>query len=97
MNETQKKRIAALRGVTMLPGIPEKRFVRDMAARVDAGNDAPLTAKQDTWLSDLCWKYRKQIRGQQPPEAWPEFLPPERKGQQQQREKQGETHEKEQA
>jgi hypothetical protein len=62
-------RLQALAGVTMIPGIGSKRFVRDMQS-VEVG--APLSEKQQQFITSLAWRYRRQMPASLVPAANPE-------------------------
>lgn len=52
-------RAKALAALSYLPGSWDKRFTRDVAAIVNAGQ--PLTEKQMANVERLAWKYRRQL------------------------------------
>lgn len=64
MTELQKQAIRKLSKCTMMPGTWEKRFCRDMAAKLynDEQTNVPvtLTAKQDAALVALVHRFRRQ-------------------------------------
>lgn len=67
MAPEQLAMIAKLSGCSLIPGSPEKRFIR---ALTKATPDAELSDKQDIWLRILMYKYRRQTGfvGPRPPE-----------------------------
>lgn len=50
-------RIAALQGVTFLPGSPHKRFARDIG-QTDPRNFTPAQVRH---VAHLAWRYRRQM------------------------------------
>ena len=56
-NETLRQMLRHLQGVTMLPGSPDKRFVRDVWQR----DPATLTVKQKGYVRRLAFRYRRQL------------------------------------
>lgn len=61
MTPIQADRIRALARVSMLPGSPDKRFVRAMGRRLDIAPEKVLTTAQDAYLERLTYRYRRQI------------------------------------
>lgn len=59
MDDTQRQKVRELARCTFLPGSYQKRFVRDLEARVN--EDTPLTEKQAAYLDKLHHMYRNQI------------------------------------
>ena len=64
-------RIRELRFASMLPGSWDKRFVSDLAARIDKGDTSYLTPGQSHQLARLAWKYRRQIACEAAPREEP--------------------------
>ncbi|WP_029554809.1 hypothetical protein [Xanthobacter sp. 91] len=60
-------RIAALQGVTFLPGSPHKRFARDIG-RIDPRK---FTRAQVRHVEHLAWRYRRQMPAHLVPPADP--------------------------
>ncbi len=61
MDDIQKRRVVALKRVSMLPGTAAKRFVRCMAHMLSQEPEKPLTEKQNFYLTGLCWTFRRQL------------------------------------
>lgn len=61
MSNVEKQMAIALGGCTFPPGLPAKRFAREMSANARSENPKPLTDKQATWLRKLVQHYRRQI------------------------------------
>ena len=64
MRDDEKTMAIALAKCTFIPGIPTKRFARDMAERAHwpTGPDTvPLTPKQRKYLCEAVIKFRRQI------------------------------------
>lgn len=59
MTPEQSRAIAALQGVTFLPGCAPKRFARVMGY---APEDYELTPRQDKYLWWVTYRFRRQIR-----------------------------------
>ncbi len=71
MTEAQIKLATALGRVTYLPGIPAKRFARNMAAIAEHRPDLDLSEKQNAYMQRLAWRYRRQIPADLVPETQP--------------------------
>lgn len=56
-----RNRIAALASCRFLPGSAQKRFVRSMAAALSANPHLEPTPRQQAYLEDLAWHFRRQI------------------------------------
>ena len=63
-------RIRELRYVTMLPGTWDKKFVMDMAKRLES-DLSPLTERQSYQIERLAWKYRRRITASAVPRQEP--------------------------
>jgi hypothetical protein len=64
VNADEKTLAIALAKCTFVPGVPTKRFARDMAERAHwpSGPDTvPLTPKQRKYLCEAVIKFRRQI------------------------------------
>ncbi len=61
MTNDQKTMARSLVQVAMVPGIPTKRFARDMALRAEQAEPKPLTAAQAEYLRTAVIRYRKNI------------------------------------
>lgn len=61
MTEQQQKDFIRLAQCTFLPGSPQKRFVRDMAAIARNNPAYELSDRQSQWLDKLMHSYRKQL------------------------------------
>lgn len=61
MTEDQRRMAIALAQCTFVPGIGTKRFARDMAVRARIADSSPLTEKQDKYLRESVYKFRRQI------------------------------------
>lgn len=60
MTDQQKRWLRQLAGCTFLPGSYDKRFVRDLNARLAANPESELTEKQAAFLRKTAYRYRKQ-------------------------------------
>ena len=67
MTESERRMAKSLAVCRFIPGIPTKRFARDMAerARLEENGAEPkaLTEKQAKYLREAVWKFRRQIPG----------------------------------
>lgn len=61
MTEQQQKDFARLAQCTFLPGSPQKRFARDMAAIAKNNPTYELSDRQSQWLDKLMHNYRRQL------------------------------------
>jgi len=61
MTDDQRRMAFALAQCTFVPGVRTKRFARDMAARAEMADAQPLTEKQDKYLREAVYKFRRQI------------------------------------
>lgn len=52
----------ALGACTFVPGIATKRFARDMAFAAGRDDAKPLTEKQDKYLREAVYRFRRQIQ-----------------------------------
>ncbi|MEX2155097.1 MAG: hypothetical protein WD825_17260 [Gemmatimonadaceae bacterium] len=60
MTEDERRMARALAGVTMIPGIPSKRFAGDIASEA-ASASAQISERQANALRSLVHRYRRQI------------------------------------
>lgn len=69
----QASRIRCLATASMLPGCTEKKFIREMKARLDANGfeRRGMTPGQHLYLAKIAYKFRKQL----PPEVYPRSMP----------------------
>lgn len=67
MTATEIAAARALVRCTFLPGLPPKRFVRQMATAATNAPETPLTERQAAYLWRLVWSYRRQLG-----DAWAE-------------------------
>lgn len=72
MTPTERETAVALGRVTMVPGIPAKRFARSMAHQAEMYPNQPLTADQRKYLAILAWRYRRQLPSHLRPGMKPE-------------------------
>ncbi len=65
MNKLQRARIENLKHARMLPGGPEKAFLRSMSEKLKAWDERtdrrPLSIKQHRYLARLAYKFRRQM------------------------------------
>lgn len=61
MSNVEKQMAIAIGRCTFPPGLPAKRFAREMAANAQSESPKPLTERQATWLRKLVHNYRRQI------------------------------------
>ena len=61
MTDAQRRMAVSLSLCTFVPGIPTKRFARDMAFAAVHSPDVQLTEKQDKYLREAVIKFRRQI------------------------------------
>ena len=66
----------ALAACTYLPGTPQKRFARDLAA---GDPNRELTERQRHYMEILAWRMRRQMPKHLVPEREPLDLPPKRR------------------
>ena len=63
MNHHEITLAKALEGVVFVPGIPTKRFAKDMASLARNSPDQELTVEQRKYLCEIVVKFRRQIPG----------------------------------
>ena len=61
MTELQIAMAIALGNCTMIPGSWAKRFARTLASTARANPSCELSERQEWWMSELAYKYRRQM------------------------------------
>ncbi|MGH9594808.1 MAG: hypothetical protein ACRD5L_17085 [Bryobacteraceae bacterium] len=66
MSDLEIRAIARLADCRMRPGSWEKKFVRDLWHLLRRDSKIELTRKQKLWVWRLVWRFRRQIRVEDP-------------------------------
>jgi len=61
MTPREKKIAEVFKGVTFLPGSGHKRFAQNMIFHAEHMPEKPLTPKQSLYLTQLAWRFRRQM------------------------------------
>lgn len=61
MTQDQIEMAKALGRVTMIPGVPAKAFVRNMADIAEHRPEHPISEAQAIYLRALAWRFRRQM------------------------------------